>query len=443
MRRAQKLQCQNLTPFSHLRSRRCSRTILVVNSDLVQEEAVHSLDVVRAVLPWREKLATHFGTAHGNASLELIDVLIVMLAGFFNPLVRSQRLFEALSAQQWMRDKTGIDRIPKSTLSDALKRFDPQALLPLIQELTARVPALGRRDADLELITKQVLAADGSHFSLAGEVAWALYNRNGHSDKKHAQIRWNLQLDVQTFTPVDGDISGDDDASEPDAFIRKLKSNAIYVVDRNFVHYRFLNAVIERGSNFVVRLKKNNVFDGQESRPLTARDHELGILRDETGVMPGPRSKGNEDCRSFTARPPAQTLRRVTVWDDRNHCEMVFLTDLLDVPAFAVATLYRKRWQIELFFKWLKCFASFDHLLCKHPGGITLQFYVAIIATLLLHLSTGRRVSKYALFWLAAVANGTATFEDMDAGLARIEREKALEKARLARKRLAKSTPTL
>ena len=297
---------------------------------------------------------------------------------FFDPAAYSlarrqvEFLFDALSAQQWMRDKTGIDRIPKSTLSDALKRFDPQALRPLIKELAGRVPALGRRDADLELITKQVLAADGTHFSLAGEVAWALQKqkRNGHSDKAHAQVRWNLQFNIQTFTPVDGDISGADDASEPDAFIRKLKSDTIYVVDRNFIHYRFLNAVIEHGSNFVVRSKKNNVFEAQESHPLTARDHELGILRDETGVIPGPRSKGNEDCRSFTARPPAQTLRRVTVWDDRNHCEMVLLTDLLDVPAFAIATLYRKRWQIELFFKWLKCFASFDHLLCNLPESM-------------------------------------------------------------------------
>lgn len=413
-----------------------------VNSELVQEDQIQSLRVVRAILPWREQLATNFGTSHGNASLQLIDVLIVMLAGFFNPMARSQRLLDALSSQEWMKKQTGVQRIARSTLSDALKRFDPQTLRPLIEQLVARVPALKQRDADLNTIAKQVLAADGSFFNLAGDVAWALHHRRGNTEKTQSRVRWNLQLDIQRFTPVDGDFSGAEEASEPDAFIRRLRPGVIYVVDRAFMHFRFLNAVIERGSNFVVRLKKNNRFDAQSSRPLEARDHEARVLRDEIGVLPGPRSKGNEDCRSCTAPPPAQTLRRVTIWDDRNQCEITLLTDLLDVPAYVIAALYRNRWQIELFFKWLKCYASFDHAVSQHPNGITLQFYVAIIATLLLHLATGRRVSKYALFWFGAVARGEATWEQMQAGLARIEREKALERARLARKRLAaKITP--
>ena len=69
---------------------------------IVDRQDVHALDVVRELLPWRERLATAFGTGHGNADLQLIDVLIVMLAGFFNPLVRSQRLVEALSSQDWI-----------------------------------------------------------------------------------------------------------------------------------------------------------------------------------------------------------------------------------------------------------------------------------------------------------------------------------------------------
>ena len=66
-----------------------------------------------------------------------------------------------------------------------------------------------------------------------------------------------------------------------------------------------------------------------------------------------------------------------------------------------------------------------------------MQFYVAVIATLLLHLATGRKVSKYALFWLGSVAAGQATWEEMEAGLARTERERTLEKARLLRKKAA------
>jgi len=67
---------------------------------------------------------------------------------------------------------------------------------------------------------------------------------------------------------------------------------------------------------------------------------------------------------------------------------------------------------------------------------MALQLYVAMIATLLLHLATGQRVSKYALFWLGSIASGHASWEEMQAGLARIQREKMLEKARLSRKKL-------
>lgn len=403
----------------------------------LQPDQLHSLKIVQAIVPWRDLVASKFGTSHANASLELIDVVIVMLAGFFNPLVRSQRIIEALSTQEWIQRQTQVERIPRSTLSDALRRFEPEALRPLIEHLVRQVPALGRRDKDLESITMQVLAADGSYFNLAGEVAWALHNTRGRSPKPQSRVRLNMQLEIDSFTPVDCDISGADDAGEAKAFIRRLKPGVIYVVDRGFVHFGFLNAVLDRGSNFVLRLRKDNHFDVRSSAPLTERDRELNVLRDETGVLPGPRSKANADCRSFSSRPPAQTLRRVTVWDERNKCEVTLLTDLMDVPAYVIAALYRNRWQIELFFKWLKCYANCDHLISHDSKGITLQFYVAMIATLLLHIITGRRVSKYALFWLGSVASGQATFEDMQIGLARVEREKELDRARRARKRMA------
>lgn len=389
------------------------------------------MGIVRRLAPWRKHLDGKFGTAHGNASLETMNVVTVMLAGFFNPMVRSQRLLEALSAQRWMRKSTGIERIPRSTLSDALKRFDPQQLRPLIGELTRRIPALGRRHKDLALVTRQILAADGTYFNLAGEVAWAIASRRGNTDKPQSRFRLNLQLDTDTFSPVDADISGGDDASEPAALLRRLRGGVIYVLDRNFLHFQLIGAVLDAGSNLVLRLRKNAVFEAQEARELTAKDREHGVVRDEVGHLTG----GKTAAHHFTAAAPTQMLRRVTVWDERNGCELLLLTDMLDLPAYVIGALYRERWQIELFFKWLKCYAAFDHAVSKHPGGITLQFYIAVIATLLLHLVTGRPVNKYALFWLGSVAGGQATLEEMFEGLARIEREKALERARLKRKR--------
>jgi hypothetical protein len=405
---------------------------------VIGKHEVHSLDVVRALLPWRERLSTAFGTGHGNADLQLIDVLIVMLAGFFNPLVRSQRLIEALSTQEWMQEMTGLQRIARSTLSDALARFDPEQLRPLIDALAQRVPALGRRDIDLLQVTRQIIAADGSYFQTAGEVAWALATRTG-SGNKHNQVRLNLQLRVESFTPLDCDISGGEDASEPNAFLRRIHPGVIYVVDRGFICYKFINAVLERDSNLVLRLKKDMRFDVASSMPLTAKDVEAGVIHDQTGSFHGAAGKTNQDHRSFSDCPPKRLLRRVVVRGNDGR-ELILVTDLLDLPAYVIAALYRQRWQIELFFKWLKTYANFDHLISHSPKGVTFQFYVAVIATLLLHLATGRRVSKYALFWLGSVAEGHATFEQMQADLARRERERELERIRkqktAARKKL-------
>jgi Transposase DDE domain len=395
----------------------------------IPEDQIHSLDVVRELLPWRQQLTTAFGTGHGNADLQLIDVLIVMLAGFFNPLVRSQRLIDALSSQQWMLQQTGVERIPRSTLSDGLARFDPRQLRPLIKQLADRVPALGRRDADLMGITRRIVAADGSYFQTAGDVAWAMLARSRAGERRD-QIRWNLQLVVDSFSPLDCDISGADDGSEPAAFIRNLHPEVIYVADRNFFSYAFINAVLETGSNLVLRLRKNASFGVIQSLPLSGKDVEANVLSDDIVRFSGAADKSNQDYRSFTGNPPTQLLRRVIVWDEKNQKYVVLLTDLLDVPAHVIAAIYRQRWQVELFFKWIKTYANFDHLISHHPNGVLFQFYVAVIATLLLHLATGRRVSKYTLFWLGSVASGQATFEDMRQGLARIEREKELERAR-------------
>ena len=404
----------------------------------IPESEVASLEIVRQLLPWRDLLKGGFGTAHGNAQLELTDVLIVLLAAFFNPMVRSQRLIEALSSQQWMQDKHGIRRVPRSTLSDALKRFDPAVLKPLIGQLAARIPALARRDSDLAAVTRQIVAADGTYLNLAGEVAWSLLSRRGRGPKVQARVRLDFQLDIETFAPLEVQVCGGDQGSEPLALLKHLRPDVIYLVDRGYVSFALLEGLLAAGSNFVMRLKKDVGFEPREQRALCPRDVELDIRRDEVGILPGPKSKGNDDLRSYTCPPPAATLRRVSVWDAKNKSEVILLTDMLDLPAAVIAELYRRRWVIELFFKWLKCYAGFDHAISQSPRGLTLQFYVAVIGTLLLHLATGRPVSKYAVFWLHAVASGQATWQEMQAGLARIEREKALENDRRARKKAQK-----
>jgi|GEM_PF-3775006 len=80
---------------------------------LSDELQISGMRVIRMLMPWRERLDCGFGTTHGNADLRLIDVMMVLLAAFYNPTVRSQRCIEALSRQPRMREQTGVGRVAK------------------------------------------------------------------------------------------------------------------------------------------------------------------------------------------------------------------------------------------------------------------------------------------------------------------------------------------
>jgi hypothetical protein len=110
------------------------------------------------------------------------------------------------------------------------------------------------------------------------------------------------------------------------------------------------------------------------------------------------------------------------------------LTSLPDLPARVIAALYRWRWQIELFFRWLKVHAHFRHLISHSRNGMTLGFYVAVIAVLLMYLHTGRPMSKYAYNLLALCAQGWGTIQDVLPILEARERECELDRRRQAKR---------
>ena len=245
-------------------------------------------------------------------------------------------------------------------------------------------------------------------------------------------MRANVQLDVATWVPEVVTVSGDDGESEPAAFARDLLPGVLYVADRNFVDFGFLAAVLAVGSDVVLRVKANQpAARVVAALPLTAADAEAGVAADELVELTG---RG----------APAGVFRRVTVVTaDRKGAPatvrlLTNLTDAAAVAARVVGAAYRLRWQVELFFKWLKCFARTDHLLSASRNGITAQLYVAVVAVLLMHVRTGRRVSIYALDALGRVAAGTQTPDQAMAFLARRERERDLERARQARRRARK-----
>ena len=366
--------------------------------------------------------------AHGNTRLSADQLVLGLLLAFFRPMARSLRLIEGCGD---FGGRLGLPRLARSTTADALAAFDPAHLRPLVADLRARCPHLRHLDADLEGIARRIVAADGTYLTTLADVVWALHHTKSDG-RRQGQVRANVQLDVADWVPRVVSVSGDDGESEPAAFARDLLGGVLYVVDRNFVDFAFVAAVLARGSDLVLRVKANQpAVRVTATLPLTAADADAGVAGDELVELTG---RG----------APGGTFRRVTVVtaDRRGRPETVrLLTNLTDATAVAarvVGAAYRLRWQIELFFKWLKCFARMGHLLSTSRNGITTQLYVAVIAVLLMHVRTGRRVSIYALAALGHVADGQMTIEQAMGVIARRERERELGRARQARRRQRK-----
>jgi hypothetical protein len=385
--------------------------------------AVLGLKYLKPLMRDLKKLrAAAAAAAHGNRELFPDDLVVAYLIAFFNPAVRSLRTLEDLSAAAAVRAHLSVARVCRSTASDANALFDPTLLDPLVARLRAQLPDLKQRDGPLGRLLKSVVLVDGSFFAAAADVAFAITRRNGRSGTKgpaRPKVRLDLHLAADTLTPVKVAVSGKGkDQSEPRRAARAIERGAIYVYDRGFVSFALFDAVIDGGADLVARAKADVNFTAREEAHLDAEDHAAGVISDRIG-----RLGGSPHCKA-----PRQELREVWVADPAAGPDapaVRLITTLLDLPARVIAALYRWRWQIELFFRWLKVHANFRHLTSHSRAGMTLGFYVAVIAVLLMYQYTGRPVSKYAYTMLSLVAAGVARPDEALAILAARERERA------------------
>lgn len=285
---------------------------------------------------------------------------------------------------------------------------------------------------------------------MPADVLWVLAHRRSNG-KIGRQIRLDLHLDVLQFLPIKARVDGKDQYSESGSFATTLEADRIYLADRdstelaevdstelaevnstelaevNFIDFCFLHAMIDIGSDFVSRLKKSgpNIIV-QQTLELTEKDILNGVTQDQIVTLPG--------CQNSKGFGEKQ-LRIITVFDPVERESVRLITTLLDVPAWLIGQLYRHRWSIELFFGWLKCVAKVKHLFSESSNGITMQFYIMIIATLILYLNTGARPSIYTIVILDSAARGNLRVEKAPEVLERIAREKELERIRRSKKK--------
>lgn len=378
--------------------------------------------------------------SHRNRVLFFDHVVVAHLLAFFNPNLRGLRSLQELFDQPQVRRRWETPRIPRSTLADAQRLFDPQLLVPLIHHLLDRLGHLPRTPA-LDALTQKLLAVDGTFFAVASRIAWALFNKasikdGARRDVRKGNVRAHFQFNVLTGLPEHVALT-DGQTTEMSQLRLNLAPDCFYVGDRHYHDYTLLADIMKAGSDFVFRLRSSAATRVLEELPLSAADQAAGV-RSDRRVRLGARE--NPDA-------PLPDLRRVEVdfiSRDGTPGVLILLTNRFDLPAHLIALIYQHRWQVELFFRWLKCVAHFEHFFSESRQGMTLQVYVAIIGTLLIALETGARPSKYDYAMMSNLVLGLADPEEALEAAKRRRKERARaaewQKAYNARKKAEKTS---
>jgi hypothetical protein len=215
------------------------------------------------------------------------------------------------------------------------------------------------------------------------------------------------------------------DASEVDHLLAHLQPGRVYVKDRGYCCFRLFQAIVDIGSHFVCRARDNSVYQAIEDRPLSAQAKAAGIVRDQIVWLgsPGKRDELRQPLRLIQIACTAH--RKRSGHNGRGGPEqgevLLILTNLLNVPAEVIALIYRKRWTVELFFRFFKYVLGCRHLLSHRANGIEIQVYLAIIVCLLIALWTGKKPTLRTIEMIRFYFIGWAELDELEAHIAKLQ----------------------
>jgi hypothetical protein len=358
------------------------------------------------VLPLLERRAPHPSEEDPRRTLEAIDYFSAFLMAVFNPVITSLRALCEVSQCRKMRELTQ-EPFAASSFSAGQHLFAPeilsQVLRQLVQELGAK--GLGQEqhggDARVRQALKNLSAIDGSVWRGVNRMLWAPAAGHGQA------VRLHLHFSVFEQTPQDWGVTPGT-TSEAQVLAQKLELGAFYVMDRLYSQrHQFLQEIQEAGADFVVRLNNNVVFTpaGPE-RLLSAQDRKAGVVWDRLMRL-GVHGTG-----------PVIRVVRVEAQGKVFH----LATSRQDLEAELIGLIYRQRWEIEVFFKWIKTLLNGGHWFAESPAGAEIQIYCVLICALLLMLWTGSRPNKRMIEALRFFQMGWATKEELALLLQRAQR---------------------
>ena len=352
----------------------------------------------------REKVPAGPREKHGLRELGAHEYLSLFLFGMFNPVVDSMRGLCAASHLRRVRAETGAEGpVALSRFSEAQHVFDPelrrQVIGTLVEEGGAPIGASCGGGVD----ARALRIVDSTLWKVVPRMRWAEYG-GGRGGTTQA-VRLHLKLRVSDGAPAAGLISRGK-LCERKALAAQLRPGEIYLGDRDYgADYRLLAAMEKQGCGFLVRLRAAADLRWQSEEPLSDAERAAGIVRAGRATL------GSEE------RGPWRVVRIEPVGK-----EPVLLAASACFEAMTpgeIAELYRKRWQVEQFFRWRKCLLPCRHFFAESERGVSFQIYLALTAALPLAAELGRRPSKRLMELLRFHQMGWAGDDEVERGIAR------------------------
>lgn len=218
---------------------------------------------------------------------------------------------------------------------------------------------------------------------------WALFRKRKGGVKIHTL--YDIETQIPTFFHITPAKVNDMKAMDAIPY----EENSFYIFDRGYNDFRRLHNIDSIGAFFVVRGRKNNDFS--PDRWARRFPPGSGILSDAVGHMEG----------LLTKEKYPDKIRRIKYWDDENKREFIFFTNALDISPVLVAELYHQRWQIELFFKWLKQHLKIKKFWGNSENAVRIQIYSAITAYCMMAIvqkKLGIERSVYEMLQIASIS---------------------------------------
>lgn len=286
-----------------------------------------------------------------------------MLCMIFGQLTNRDSLRDLIVAIDAHHKKTYHLGFGKSVTRSNLAKANEKRNYKIFEEFAYHLIDIARRkrENDNFEIKGKVYAFDSSTIDLCLNVFWwAKFRKNKGGIKLHTlfEITTQIPVFIHVTTATVNDVNAMD--------VIPYESYAYYIFDRGYVDFTRLKVITDHSAYFVIRAKSNLKFHRMYSNKV---DKSTGVICDQIGKLTG----------FYVSKQYPDKLRRVKFYDTETERTFVFLTNNMEITAEQVALLYKNRWQVELFFKWIKQHLKIKSFWGTSENAVKVQIYTAII----------------------------------------------------------------